>query len=322
MSKTELTKVFIDGSEGTTGLKIAQRLKERSDVELINIDPALRKDENERAKCINSSDITFLCLPDAAAVQAVSLVENKNVRIIDASTAHRTSPDWVYGLPELSLEQFEKIKSANRVAVPGCHAGGFITLAYPLIKSGLLSPEEKLSVFSLTGYSGGGKKMIAEYDSEGRSTLLNSPRQYGVTQSHKHLKEMTKISGLTHSPVFSPIVCDFYSGMEVTLPLFSSQVGGRQAEQIRNFYAEYYSGSKLIKVLPFSDKRAGGFLPANLLSGRDDLRIFVSGAEDRIIVSALFDNLGKGASGAAIECMNIMLGLDETSGLIISDKDF
>ena len=322
MVKSKLTKVFIDGSEGTTGLKIAERLKARSDIELINIDPDFRKDEKERARCINSSDITFLCLPDAAAIQAVSLVDNDNVRIIDASTAHRTSPDWVYGLPELSPSQFEKIKNAKRVAVPGCHAGGFVTIVYPLIKQGLLNSSEKLSVFSLTGYSGGGKKMIAEYESEGRSPYLNSPRQYGVTQSHKHLKEMTIISGLTHSPVFSPVVCDFYSGMEVTLPVFSSQVGGRGAEDICKFYADYYGGSKLIKVLPFSDERAGGFLPANLMAGRDDLRIFVSGTDDRIIVSALFDNLGKGASGAAIECMNIMLGLEETSGLVVSDKDF
>lgn len=322
MTKSKLTKVFIDGSEGTTGLKIAERLKARSDIELINIDPDLRKDEKERAKCINSSDITFLCLPDVAAIQAVSLVENDSVRIIDASTAHRTSPDWVYGLPELSLAQFEKIKNAKRVAVPGCHAGGFITLAYPLIREGLLSPDERLSVFSLTGYSGGGKKMIAEYESEGRDKFLSSPRQYGVTQSHKHLKEMTVISGLTYSPVFSPIVCDFYSGMEVTLPLFSSQAGGRGAQEIHAFFADYYKDSKLIKVLPFSDERAGGFLPSNLLAGRDDLRIFVSGTDDRIIISSLFDNLGKGASGSAIECMNIMLGLDETSGLIFSDKDF
>lgn len=317
-----MINVFIDGSEGTTGLRIADRLKERSDVKLIEIDPQLRKDSAARAECINKSDVTFLCLPDVAAKEAVSLVTNPRVKIIDASTAHRTADGWAYGLPELSADIFQKICSSARVAVPGCHAGGFVTLIYPLVKCKILPESAFLSVFSLTGYSGGGKKMIAEYESGDKSVLLSAPRQYGLNQQHKHLKEMTVVCGLCKPPVFSPVVCDFYSGMEVTVPLDASLTGGMGAMQLRDFYADYYKDKKLIKVMPFMDAELAGFLPANLLSKRDDLRIFVGGNEERIIVSAIFDNLGKGASGAAIQNMNLMFGLDETAGLNYCETDF
>ena len=309
-----MAKIFIDGSEGTTGLRIADRLSTREDIEIIKIDEDKRKDPVYRAKCINASDITFLCLPDSAAIEAVSLVTNENVKIIDASTAHRTKEGWVYGLPELSKSHYDSIKTSKRVAVPGCHAGGFVTLVYPLVQAGLVKKNENVSCFSLTGYSGGGKKMIAEYESENRSVLLNSPRQYGLTQTHKHLKEMQAICGLDKAPVFAPIVCDFYSGMEVSVPLTREQTG-MTAKMLRDFYAEKYAGSKLIKVLPFADENMGNFIPSNMLSGRDDLRIYVAGNDDRAVAVALFDNLGKGASGSAIEIMNIMLGLDETTGL-------
>lgn len=309
-----MAKIFIDGSEGTTGLRIADRLAKRSDVEIIKIDEAKRKDAFERAKCINASDITFLCLPDAAAVEAVTLVNNASVRIIDASTAHRTEKGWTYGLAELDAEHLEEIKTSKRVAVPGCHASGFVTLVYPLVKSGVLSRDEVLSCFSLTGYSGGGKKMIAEYESAERSPYLSSPRQYGLSQSHKHLKEMKAVCGLTEAPIFSPIVCDFYSGMEVSVPLGYKQTG-MTARELRDFYAEYYKDKKLIRVMEFCDEKIGGFIPAGMLEGRDDLRIYVAGNDERAVAVALFDNLGKGASGSAIEIMNLMLGLDETEGL-------
>lgn len=305
-----MTKVFIDGSEGTTGLRIADRLKGRDDIELITIPEECRKDPVERAQRINASDITFLCLPDAAAREAVTLVTNENTRIIDASTAHRTENGWVYGLAELSSERKDAIKNSKRVAVPGCHAGGFVTLVYPLVKSGIIDPNTALSCFSLTGYSGGGKKMIAEYESENRSPYLSSPRAYGLGQTHKHLKEMSFVCGLKVAPVFVPVVGDFYSGMEVTVPL-----SGVSANKVRELYENYYKDCKLIKVIPDDNEETASFLPANLLQNRDDLRIVVKGNDERVTVSAIFDNLGKGASGSAIEIMNIMLGLDETTGL-------
>ena len=310
-----MIKVFIDGSEGTTGLRIAERLKKRSDIELITIPEEYRKDAVERAKRINASDVTFLCLPDVAAKEAVTLVDNEKVRIIDASTAHRTEQGWVYGLAELGKENRNAIANGKRVAVPGCHAGGFVTLVYPLVKKGVIKPTDEISCYSLTGYSGGGKKMIAEYESENRSRLLSSPRAYGLTQAHKHLKEMKFICSLAKSPVFVPVVCDFYSGMEVTVPLF-----GVNPDEIRALYQDFYKDQKLIKVVPKDNETTASFLPANLLEGRDDLRIVVSGNDECVTVTALFDNLGKGASGSAIEIMNIMFGLDETTGLEYSEE--
>ena len=306
-----MTKVFIDGSQGTTGLRIFDRLSIRSDIELITLPENLRKDTSSRKDAINSSDITFLCLPDAAAIEAVSLA-NDNVRILDTSTAHRTSEQWIYGFPEVINNGFEKVKNANRVAVPGCHASGFIALIKPLVDAGIIPADALLACHSVTGYSGGGKGMIAEYETSSRNTLLDAPRQYGLTQSHKHLKEMKAISGIEYAPAFCPIVSDFYSGMCVTVPLFSSQLKDAGINEVKQIYKEKYSGP----IVKFCDKAdEGGFLSAHALSGKDSMEITVEGNEDRILLIARYDNLGKGASGAAIECMNIMLGADITNGL-------
>ena len=311
------TKIFIDGSEGTTGLRIFERFEGRDDIELLKISSELRKDPEEIKKFINASDITFLCLPDAAAREAVAMVENDNVRIIDTSTAHRTEEGWAYGYPELSKAHREAIKNGKRVAVPGCHASGFITIVYPLVAGGILPSDYPVASFSLTGYSGGGKKMIAEYEGEERDVELDSPREYGLSQTHKHLKEMQKITGLDRAPLFSPIVSDYYSGMVVSVPFYEDMLKGTQTpETVHKFFEEYYAGEKFIKVMPLgkeADYR--GFLGGNGCSGWDGMEIYVTGNEERILVSARFDNLGKGASGAAIQCLNIMLGCDEDKGL-------
>ena len=308
-----MTKIFIAGSAGTTGLRIYERLESRKDIELIRLSEENRKDINARKAALSQADIAFLCLPDAAAKEAVSLVENGNTVIIDTSTAHRTNPDWEYGFPELSAEMEQKITASKRIAVPGCHASGFISLVFPLVKSGVLDKNALLTCFSVTGYSGGGKKMIAEYESENRDPLLSAPRQYGIAQTHKHLPEMTAVCGLENAPVFSPIVADFYSGMEVTVPLFKSQINGT-AEDIKKVYKEKYNGS-VVKYKEEFDE--GGFVSANRLSGKDSMEISVSGNEDRILLVSRYDNLGKGASGAAVECMNIVMGTDKTKGLIL-----
>lgn len=299
-------KVFIDGREGTTGLGIFSRLESRDDIELTVLPEETRKSVEARKKAINESNITVLCLPDSAAKESVSLVENPDVIVLDASTAHRTAEGWVYGLPELSFQQKEKIASSKRIAVPGCHASGFISLVYPLIEKGILSKEALLCCHSVTGYSGGGKKMIAEYEAAERRLVLNAPRQYGLTQTHKHLPEMTKITGLHNPPVFCPIVSDFYSGMLVTVPLFSSQLeNGADAETIRKIYQEKYDGSMNLEYC--GDMADGGFLDSNTLSGTDKMQIGVFGNEDRILLTARYDNLGKGASGAAVQCLNLVI---------------
>ena len=308
-----MTKIFIDGSAGTTGLRIYERLESRKDIELIRLSEENRKDINARKTALNQADIAFLCLPDAAAKEAVSLVENGNTIIIDTSTAHRTNPDWEYGFPELSAEMEQKITASKRIAVPGCHASGFISLVFPLVKSGVLDKNALLTCFSVTGYSGGGKKMIAEYESENRDPLLSAPRQYGIAQTHKHLPEMTAVCGLENPPMFSPIVADFYSGMEVTVPLFKSQINGT-AEDIKKLYKDKYNSSVVRYKEDFDE---GGFVSANRLTGRDSMEISVSGNEDRILLVSRYDNLGKGASGAAVECMNIVMGTDKTKGLIL-----
>ena len=305
-----MKKVFIDGSAGTTGLRIADRLADREDLTIIRLPESLRKDPIARKEAINSADIVFLCLPDGAAMEAVSLVENPNVKIIDTSTAHRVNPDWTYGFPELAGQR-EKIRNSNRIANPGCHASGFIALVAPLVQKGIVPADALLTCFSLTGYSGGGKKMIAEYEEEGRSDLLKGPRQYALTQQHKHLKEMAKLCGLENAPVFCPIVGDFYSGMEVSVSLFASQING-SIEGIRRIYADYYQCG-LVCADDAAD--ADGMLSAAAFSGRDDMRVSVYGNEDRILLVARFDNLGKGASGAAIQNMNILLGMEESTGL-------
>ena len=310
-------KIFIDGSEGTTGLRIHERFAEREDVELLPISSELRKDKEERKRLINSSDITFLCLPDAAAEESVSLVENDHVRIIDTSTAHRTMEGWAYGFPELSKEHREAISAGNRIAVPGCYATGFISLVYPMVAGGLISADYPVSAFGISGYSGGGRKMIAAYESDEREDALLAPREYALSQAHKHLKEMKKIPGLKREPLFSPIVADYYSGMVVSVPVYTDLMNKRRTPQeVWKYLADFYAGSRFVRVMPFgAEEASANMLAGNAMSGRDSLRIYVTGNEDRVLLSSQFDNLGKGASGAAIQCLNIALGCEETKGL-------
>lgn len=304
-------KIFIDGKAGTTGLRIYERLEQFEGIELITLSEEKRKDPVARKEALNSADVAFLCLPDDAARESVSLIENENTVVIDTSTAHRTLDAWAYGFPELSPSHREKIASSKRIAVPGCHASGFISLIYPLVEAGALDGSENLSCFSLTGYSGGGKKMIADYEEE-PDELLGAPRQYGLTQSHKHLKEMVKISGIENAPVFCPVVGDFYSGMEVTVPVFKSDLKkGFDIEKIKEIYKNKYNGP----LVTYSDENEEGFISAGILSGKDSMMVSVYGNEDRIILVARYDNLGKGASGAAVECLNIVLGNADTKGL-------
>ncbi|MEE1357515.1 MAG: N-acetyl-gamma-glutamyl-phosphate reductase [Clostridia bacterium] len=309
-------KVFIDGREGTTGLRIFDRIKERDDISLIVLEEKDRKDPEARKKAINESDITILCLPDAASVESVSLCENDKTVIIDASTAHRTNDGWAYGFPEINgWAGYEKIASAKRIAVPGCHASGFIALVKPLIDSGLLSADTSLVCNSLTGYSGGGKKMIAQYESNDKDALLCAPRVYGITQNHKHLKEMKHICGLSDAPMFTPIVSDFYSGMCVTVCISAKDING-SVEDIKRVYSELYN-TNIVKYVENIDKE--GFISAASLSGYDNMAVSVLGNEERILLCALYDNLGKGASGAAIECLNLVTGKDKDYCLNISN---
>ena len=308
-------KVYIDGKEGTTGLQIYDRLAAREDIELLLIDEDKRKDPAERKRLMDAADIVFLCLPDAAAIEAVSLIESPTTRVIDASTAHRTNPDWDYGFPELSAKHREAIKTSTRVANPGCHATGFISVVYPLVAMGLVSPDACLSAFSLTGYSGGGKKMIAQYEAEDKESELFAPCPYGMTQAHKHLPEMKTICGLTHKPVFTPIVDDYYKGMSTTVPFHMSQMQGVSTlKEVWQKLSDYYAGSKMVQVL---DSTETAKVYANAKAGQDTLSLIVAGNDQQFTVTALFDNLGKGASGAAVQNMNIMLGLDETTSLSV-----
>ena len=312
-------KIFIDGQEGTTGLRIVERLKDRTDIELLKIDENLRKDVNERKRLINASDITFLCLPDAAAVEAVSLAENENVRIIDASTAHRTNPGWAYGFPELSAAHREKIRTSKRVANPGCYASGFIACVYPLITAGIMAEDHPVTCHAVSGYSGAGKKGIAQYESPDRNPELDSPRQYALTQAHKHIREMMTISGLSELPVFTPIVDDYYNGMVVSVPLHMRTLEKKLTlSELRDVYAAHYDGQRFVKVMPLCGEGvlADGFIAANTLKDTNDMQIFICGNDDRAVISARFDNLGKGASGAAVQSMNIMMGVPEETGLV------
>ena len=309
-------KVYIDGKEGTTGLQIYQRLGEREDIELLLIDEDKRKDRSERKKFLNAADLVFLCLPDAAAVEAVSMIENPGTRVIDASTAHRTAEGWVYGFPELLPGQRQRIKFADRVANPGCHATGFLSTAAPLVKLGVLPPDYPLTCFSLTGYSVGGKKMIAEYEAPDRSVLLDAPSIYATGLQHKHLPEMQKLAGLSYPPVFAPILGDIYKGMATSILLQNHLLKGNpSAQDIWELLTSYYEGQSMVTIAPF-----GGNAPrlaANALAGRDVLEITVSGHGDQTMLTAQFDNLGKGASGAAVQNMNIMLGFPEATGLTL-----
>lgn len=302
-----MAKVFIDGSAGTTGLRIRERLAVRDDIELITLSEEFRKDISARRDALNSSDISFLCLPDAAALEAVALVENPDTVVIDTSTAHRTRDDWAYGFPEVASLR-EKVKSSKRIANPGCHASGFIALIEPLVRAGILACDVSLTATSLTGFSGGGKKMIAEYELS--DPLKSGGRQYALGQNHKHLPEMSKICSLSTLPIFMPIVVPHYSGMEVTVPLFKKDINGTISD-IKDIYREY---SGLVKFVESADEE--GFLSSAKLSGRDDMELSVYGNDERVILVSRFDNLGKGASGAAIQNMNVVLGVDEKTGLV------
>ena len=315
--------VYIDGKEGTTGLQIYDRLAAREDIELLLIDEAKRKDAAERKKLLNEADLVFLCLPDAAAVEAVGLIENDRTRVIDCSTAHRTAEGWAYGFPELHGQR-EAIWEAKRVANPGCHATGFVSIVRPLVEVGLLSTDTPLSCFSLTGYSGGGKKMIAQYESESKDDVMFSPAIYAVRQNHKHLPEMQKICGLADKPVFSPIVDDYYKGMATTVPLHMSQLKAISSlHGVWRTLADYYGtydGKRLVWTAGDPTSEEGGIEPdskfyGGAVAGKDTLSLFVTGNDERFTITALFDNLGKGASGAAVQNMNIMLGFDESTGL-------
>ena len=314
----EKPKVYIDGKEGTTGLQIYERLAGRTDIGLILAEEEKRKDLSERKKLINQADVVFLCLPDAAAAEAVALAENPDTRFIDASTAHRIAPGWDYGIPELSQTHRERIAASRRVANPGCHATGFITSVYPLTARGIVPADYPLTAFSLTGYSGGGKKMIAQYETERTDPALNAPRPYGLALHHKHLPEMAAITGLTTPPTFVPVVADYYAGMETMIPLDLPALG-LTAQQVADALADYYAGQKMISVHPLNEGTDGGFLAANKLAGLDRLEIFCVANPDgtQMELISLFDNLGKGSSGAAVQCMNLMLGLDETAGLAL-----
>ncbi len=304
-----MTKIFIDGSAGTTGLRIYDRLADRTDIELLSLPEPMRKNKSAREEILNEADIAFLCLPDPAAVEAAELIHGNTV-VIDTSTAHRTEKEWTYGFPELHGLR-EKIASSARIGNPGCHASGFIVLVEPLIHEGLISPDTALSCFSVTGYSGGGKNMIAEYENADRDAALDSPRQYALGQNHKHLKEMVKITGLTVTPFFCPVVADYYSGMAVTVQLFGKDLRGT-AEDVRELYRTCYS-SAVVHYEEYTE----GMIAGSVLSGRDDMSVTVAGNEERILLISTFDNLGKGASGAAIQNMNIVMGVDETTGLVL-----
>ena len=310
-------KIYIDGKDGTTGLQIYDRLAARDDIDLLLIDEDKRKDPAERKKLMAAADIVFLCLPDAAAVEAVALAVGTNARIIDASTAHRTAPGWVYGFPELQPGQRKAIAEAKYVANPGCHATGFIAIAAPLVQAGVLPADADLCCFSLTGYSGGGKKMIAQYEAAEKGEALYSPGLYGLGQNHKHLPEMQKLCGLKKPPVFTPIVDDYYKGMAATVPLHRSQLRGVSTlHQVWQVLADHYAGERLVRVAPEGSADAGTKLYGNAGAGDNGLTLVAAGNDERFTITALFDNLGKGASGAAVQNMNLMLGLEETAGLL------
>lgn len=311
----EKKKIFIDGREGTTGLRIFERLAARDDVEMLVLPEETRKDPAARRAMLHEAFAAFLCLPDDAARESAALAEGSNVILIDTSTAHRTDPAWVYGFPELSDDRAAAIRTSKRIAVPGCHASGFVSLVYPLVQAGVLPADTPLSCFSVTGYSGGGKKMIAQYEADTRDAALDSPRQYALAQTHKHLPEMRVICGLRQAPIFCPIVADYYSGMTVTVPVFASQlIPGTTPDMLRTIYKNTYKNG----LVRYDDAiAAGGFAAANTLSGKDVMSVAVSGNEERILLISHFDNLGKGASGAAVQCLNLVLGREMGYGLNI-----
>jgi len=309
--KLNKTKIFVDGQEGTTGLEINERLLKRNDVELLKIDPEKRKDAVERAKYLNEADIVFLCLPDDAARESVSFIHNPSTRVIDASTAHRTAGDWVYGIPELSAEHRENIGNAKRVSNPGCFATGFAMLIYPLVREGIIPVDYPVTCHSVTGYSGGGKTLIQRFNAEENAEKLNSPCFYALGLNHKHLPEMQKHSGLSQPPIFTPIVSKYYRGMVVAIPLHI-----HTAKLLNSFYSDYYKGQPFVKVMPMDFETEWGYLTAESCNNTNNIEILTFGNDTQTLLAARFDNLGKGASGAAIQNMNVMLGVDETYGLI------
>jgi N-acetyl-gamma-glutamyl-phosphate reductase len=312
-------KIFIDGKEGTTGLKIFERFEKRSDLEIIQIDEDKRKDPVEKARLMNQADYVFLCLPDAAAIESAGLVTNPETKIIDASTAHRTNPDWAYGFPELDKTFREKIVASKRVAVPGCYASGSIAILYPLVKAGIMQKDYPVVIHAVSGYSGAGKKAIAVYESDERPQGYDSPRLYALTQAHKHLPEIKKISGLDYEPVFNPYVCDYFAGMTVSVGLHARSLAKKVSlQEVWQTFATHYQGSRFVQVAPLMGEGVlpEQFIPADTLAGTNNMQLFVYGNDDRIMITTRFDNLGKGASGAAVQCMNIMMGIDEATGLV------
>jgi N-acetyl-gamma-glutamyl-phosphate reductase len=310
--------VFIDGQHGTTGLKINERLSGRKDIEVIEITGADRKDLTTKEKLLNEADIVFLCLPDDAARQSVGLIKNKLVCVIDGSTAHRVAEGWVYGLPELKKEQRNLIKNSKRISVPGCHATGFIAMLYPLVARGIVSPDYPVTCHTTAGYSGGGKAMIADYQGENVPDYIKNPRPYSLALNHKHIPEMTKITGLAHAPIFAPTVVNVYNGEIISIPLVVPNLQKKlTAAEMRAVLADYYTGEQFIKVMPYpaDDYLKNGYMTFTDCNGTNNLEIFVFGNDERILLSARFDNLGKGASGAAVQNMNIILGVDEGTGL-------
>lgn len=303
-----MTKIFIDGSQGTTGLKIFDRLSKRDDIELITLPENLRKDTSARKEALNSADIAFLCLPDTAAIEAVSLIENDKTVVIDTSTAHRTNEGWAYGFPELSKELEEKLKKSNRIAVPGCYASGFISLVKPLVDAEIIDKDLHIACHAMSGYSGAGKKGIAQYEDAERDYLLDAPREYALTQQHKHLKEMKIISGINNEPIFCPYICDYYCGMVMTVPIFKKDLkNGKTVDDIKALYKEKYNSS-IVKYKESIDEN--GFISGNKMGENDGMEITVCGNGDRILLIARYDNLGKGASGAAVQCLNIKMNLN------------
>ena len=312
-----MTRVYVDGQEGTTGLRIREVLAGRDDIDVLSIDPGKRKDAAERARLLNAADVAFLCLPDAAAREAVALVENPATCVIDASTAHRTDPGWAFGLPELARDQRDRIRQSKRIANPGCHATSFVLLIRPLVAAGVLPASFPLTATSITGYSGGGRKMIEQYETSG-DARLTSPRPYALGLAHKHLPEMTAHSGLAVAPVFMPVVANFYKGLAVSVPLQLSQLGGgTSAGTLRETLADYYAGERFVRVMPLNDPEtiANGAFDVQGCNDTNRVDLFVFGGDEQALLIARLDNLGKGASGAAVQCMNIHLGVDETMGL-------
>jgi N-acetyl-gamma-glutamyl-phosphate reductase len=308
---------FVDGQEGTTGLRIHEYLAQRPDIEVLSIDPALRKDPAERARLLNAADVAFLCLPDAAAREAAALVTNPRTCLIDASTAHRTLPDWVFGLPELAPGQRERIRRSKRIANPGCHASAFILLLRPLVDAGLVPAALPVNAVSITGYSGGGKKMIEQYQA-GHDPALASPRPYGLTLAHKHVPEMMAHTGLSVAPLFQPVVSNFYKGLAVTVPLHISQMAqGASAESVHTALSRHYDGERFVRVMPLRDPATleDGFFDVQACNDTNRVDVFVFANDRQVLLMARLDNLGKGASGAAVQCMNVHLGVDEGLGL-------